>query len=67
MNMTLRISKGEDFFVGAIKEIPEVITQGKTIEETKENILDALQIYLECMQDETEDNNVILEESIKIG
>lgn len=65
--MTLRISKGEDFFVSTIKEIPEVITQGKTIEETKENILDALQIYLESMQDETDDNNVILEESIKIG
>lgn len=65
--MTLRVSKGEDFFVGTIKEIPEVITQGKTFEETKENILDALQIYLESMQDETEDTNVILEESIKIG
>lgn len=67
--MTLRISKGEDFFLGTIKEIPEVITQGKTIEETKENILDALQIYLESMQDETADADidVILEESIKIG
>lgn len=65
--MTLRISKGEDFFVGTIKEIPEVITQGKTIEETKENILDALQIYLESMQNETADIDAILEESIKIG
>jgi len=65
--MTLRISKGEDFFVGTIKEIPEVITQAKTVEETKENILDALQIYLESMQDETADIDAILEESIKIG
>ncbi|MCU0376428.1 MAG: type II toxin-antitoxin system HicB family antitoxin [Chitinophagaceae bacterium] len=67
MNMTLRVSKGEDFFLGTIKEIPEVITQGKTVEETKENILDALQIYLESMQDETADIDSILEESIKIG
>lgn len=52
MNMTLRISKGEEYFIGTIKEIPAVITQGKTIEETKENILDALQLYLEGMQEE---------------
>jgi len=52
MNMTLRISKGEEYFIGTIKEIPAVITQGKTIEETKENILDALQLYLESMQEE---------------
>jgi predicted RNase H-like HicB family nuclease len=67
MNMTLRISKGDKYFIGTIREIPEVITQGKTIEETKENILDALQLYLESMQEETESLNVVMEESIKIG
>ena len=67
MNMTLRVSKGEEYFIGKIKEIPAVITQGKTIEETKENILDALQLYLESMQEETESLNVVMEESIKIG
>lgn len=67
MNMTLRISKGDEYFIGTIREIPEVITQGKTIEETKENILDALQLYLESMQEETESLNVVMEESIKIG
>ena len=50
--MTLRVSKGEEYFIGKIKEIPAVITQGKTIEETKENILDALQLYLESMQED---------------
>jgi predicted RNase H-like HicB family nuclease len=65
--MTLRISKGEEFFIGTIKEIPEVITQGKTIEETKENILDALQIYLESMQEDSEAHNVVMEEPLKIG
>ncbi len=65
--MTLRISKGDKYFIGTIREIPEVITQGKTIEETKENILDALQLYLESMQEETESLNVVMEESIKIG
>jgi len=47
MKLTLVISKGEEFFIGTIKEIPAVLTQGKTIEETKENILDALELYSE--------------------
>jgi predicted RNase H-like HicB family nuclease len=68
MNITMQILKGESFFIGTIKEIPEVITQGTTIEETKENILDALQVYLESMQEESMDQeNLVLEESLNIG
>lgn len=52
MEITMQIQKGEIFYVGTIKEIPEVITQGTTIKETKENILDALRLYLECMENE---------------
>ncbi len=47
MKLTIAISKGEGFFIGTIKEIPAVLTQGKTIEETKENVKDALELYLE--------------------
>jgi len=47
MKLTMVISKGEEFFIGTIKEIPAVLTQGRTIEETKENVLDALELYLE--------------------
>lgn len=68
MNITMQILKGESFFVGTIKEIPGVITQGTTIEETKENILDALQVYLESMQEESMDQeNLVMEESLNIG
>lgn len=42
--------KGEEFYIGKIKEIPEVISQGTTIEEAKSNVIDALQLYLEDMQ-----------------
>lgn len=52
MNITMEIQKGEFFYIGTIKEIPEVITQGATIKETKENISDALRLYLECMENE---------------
>ncbi|MBI3878203.1 MAG: type II toxin-antitoxin system HicB family antitoxin [Verrucomicrobia bacterium] len=41
------IEKGLDgWYVGQIQEIPGVLTQGKTIKETKENLLDALDLYL---------------------
>ena len=48
MKLTIKIKEGKNgFLIGQIKEIPPVLTQGKTIEEVKENILDALELYLE--------------------
>jgi predicted RNase H-like HicB family nuclease len=67
MKLTISISKGEEYFIGTIKEIPGVITQGKTIEETKENVMDALQLYLEAMESESELENVVLEEDLTIS
>ena len=46
MKLTIVITQGEEFFLGTIKKIPAVLTQGSTIEETKENVLDALELYL---------------------
>ena len=67
MKLTIVISKGEEYFIGTIKEIPGVITQGKTIEETKENVIDALKLYLEAMESESEMENVVLEEDLSIN
>jgi predicted RNase H-like HicB family nuclease len=67
MKLTLVISKGEDFFIGTIKEIPGVITQGESIKETRENIMDALGLYLEAMEAESNLENVVLEEDIAIS
>ena len=39
MKLTIVISKGEEFYIGTIKEIPAVLTQGSSIEETQENVL----------------------------
>ena len=47
MKITLLITQGSNFLIGSIKEIPAVLTQGTTILEVKENILDALELYLE--------------------
>ncbi len=67
MKLTIVISKGEEFFVSTIKEIPAVISQGASIEEAKENVLDALQLYLEDMQSENSDENKVFEEDLIIG
>lgn len=67
MKLTIVISKGEEFFLGTIKEIPAVLTQGSTIEETKENVLDALELYLEDMQSEHNDTNKVFEEYLNIA
>lgn len=66
MKLTLAITKGEEFFIGTIKEIPAVISQGKSIEEAKENVLDALQLYLDDMQQEKIEN-IVLEEDLFIA
>jgi len=67
MKLTMVISKGKEFFIGTIKEIPAVLTQGKTVEETKANVLDALELYLEDMQSEEGNANKILEEDLIIS
>jgi predicted RNase H-like HicB family nuclease len=67
MKLTIVISKGEEFFIGTIKEIPTVLTQGRTVEETKQNVLDALELYLEDMQSEEDNSNKIFEEDLMIS
>jgi len=67
MKLTIVISKGKEFFLGTIKEIPSVLTQGETIEETKLNVLDALKLYLEDMQSEDDNVNKVLEEDLIIS
>ena len=48
MKFTLVIKKGKsNYLVGQLKELPAVFTQGKDIQELRENIADALELYLE--------------------
>jgi len=47
--MTLIYWKGEKFWLGKLLEHPEIMTQGKTLEELEENIKDA---YLSIIMDE---------------
>lgn len=48
VKFTAIIEHGESgWLVGQIEELPAAISQGKTIEELKENLLDALRLILE--------------------
>jgi len=69
MKLTLVISKGKNgYLIGQIKEFPKVITQGITIEELRENITDALEIYLEDIREGYQpDGEIVLEEEIVIS
>ena len=53
LKLTMVIEKGLDgWYIGQIQEIPGVLTQGKTIKETKENLADALELYLQAQREE---------------
>jgi len=47
MKFTAIIEKSPDgWYVGQLEEMPVVLSQGKTVEELKDNLLDALQLLL---------------------
>ena len=56
-----------EFFIGTIKEIPAVVSQGISIEDAKANVIDALKLYLEDMQQENSFDNTVLEEDLTFG
>ena len=47
LNVKIIKDKATGYFTGQLVEIPEVISEGKTIEELKRNIIDALKLVLE--------------------
>jgi predicted RNase H-like HicB family nuclease len=54
IDFTAVIEKSDDgWYVGQIPEMPEVISQGKTIEELKENLLDALNLVMSTHRENT--------------
>lgn len=66
MKLTLIVKKGKNgYLIGQLKELPEVFTQGLTIEELKENISDALEIYLEDVRERYQpDGDMFQEEEL---
>lgn len=53
MTLTLVIKKGKNgYLIGQLKELPAVFTQGLTVDEVKENIVDSLEMYLEDIREQ---------------
>jgi len=46
-NFTLEYWTDDNWYVGRLKEVPGVFSQGETIEELKENIQDAYRLIVE--------------------
>jgi predicted RNase H-like HicB family nuclease len=48
MSFTAAFQKVKEGYIGFIEEIPGVNTQGETLEETRENLKEAMQLILEA-------------------
>ena len=54
MKLTAIIEESNDgWFVGQLEELPAVLSQGKTIEELKSNLIDALKLFLTSNREDT--------------
>jgi predicted RNase H-like HicB family nuclease len=63
MKCTLVIKTGKNgFLIGQLKELPEVFTQGVTLDEVKENISDVLEMYFEDLREKYEPHGEMIEE-----
>jgi predicted RNase H-like HicB family nuclease len=67
MKFTAIIEQGENgWLVGQVEEVPAAISQGKTVDELKENLLDALRLILDTNKEITQQGysgkQVIIEE-----
>jgi len=50
MELTVRIHKGEKYYIARVPELG-VTTQGRTREEAKKNLKEAVQLHLEAITD----------------
>ena len=60
MKLTLIIRQGKTHLIGQLKELPGVLTQGNNVAEVKDNIRDALALYLEDMREDADDADDVI-------
>lgn len=54
MQLTIIIQQGEDGWItGQLEQLPAVISQGRTMEELKFMLQDALELYLDVQREQT--------------
>ncbi len=52
LNIIIQKDTESGWYVGQIEEFPAAISQGRTIDELKENLKDALKLLLESQKDQ---------------
>ena len=66
-NYTIVIVKSENWYAGYVKELPGAHSQGKTVEEVKENLKEAIRMILESnYRHFIKGQNKVLEERIAV-
>jgi predicted RNase H-like HicB family nuclease len=54
VQLTAVFQKVPEGYIAFVEEIPGANTQGATLDEARENLLDAVRLLLECHRDEAE-------------
>ena len=69
--ITAVFEQGEEWWIGCVEELPGANTQGRTLDEARENLKEALRLVIEANRElarrEAEGRNVIREELIVAG
>ena len=67
-NYTIVIVKSEDWYAGYVKELPGAHSQGKTVDEVRENLKEAIKMILESKYRHfIKGRNKVLEERITVN
>ncbi len=65
MQLTAVFEKVGEWWLGYVKEMPGAITQGKTMDEARENLREAVQLIIEAnrelLSEQTEGHEIIRE------
>jgi len=64
MKLRIVIEKDEDVFVAYCPELPGCVTYGKTVEETKKNIVEVIELYVKPSEEKIPEDAILYEVAI---
>ena len=70
MKLTAVFQKVEEGFIGFVEELPGANTQGRTLEEARENLTEAVELVLEAnrrLAEESLAGRVVIREPLQIA
>ncbi|HUT98212.1 MAG TPA: type II toxin-antitoxin system HicB family antitoxin [bacterium] len=69
VQLTAVFQKVPEGYIAFVEELPGANTQGATLEEARENLLDAVRLLLECYREEAEkrlENTEVIREPLQL-